>query len=83
LIDLIWTYAASNAGSMRELNPLASGLVKDPVLLSAFKFIATGSAMALFYVLRHQKFAQLGCWWCCLLLMLLTSRWVVFQSLFS
>lgn len=82
-IDLVWTFASSNSGTMRELNPLASGLVKDPVLLTTFKFIATGTAIGLFYALRNQRAAQLGCWWCCLLLMLLTSRWVVFQSLFS
>ncbi|MEM6472796.1 MAG: DUF5658 family protein [Planctomycetota bacterium] len=83
IIDLVWTYAAANAGAMKELNPIASNLVSDPLQLTAFKVIATGTAMAVFYSLRNQRLAQLGCWWCCLLLMLLTSRWVVFQSLFT
>lgn len=83
VIDLIWTLAASYAGSMRELNPLGSDLIGDPLSLVAFKLIATGVAIGILYALHRQRIAQVGAWWCCLLLTLLTARWVVFQSLFS
>ncbi len=83
LIDLAWTIASSNAGIMRELNPLGSQLVRDPKLLTVFKLTLTSMSVGILYAQRNHRFAQTASWWCCLLLMLLTSRWVMFQSLFS
>ena len=81
-IDLIWTIAATNAGTMRELNPLANRLITDPTQLMLFKLTVTGTAIGILYLLHNRQFAQVATWWCCLLLTLLTARWVVFQSMF-
>lgn len=81
-IDLIWTIAAAHSGAMRELNPLGSQWVDDPVRLTAFKFAVVGISITILYVLHRRPVAQVASWWCCLLLTLLTARWVVFQSMF-
>lgn len=81
-VDLIWTISTANAGAMRELNPLGSGLIGQPVVLFLFKATVTGMAIAILYRLHRRPIAQVASWWCCLLLTLLTARWVVFQSMF-
>jgi hypothetical protein len=81
-VDLIWTISASSAGVMREINPLASHLVQDPVRLACFKVLVTGTSIGILFVLHQRQFASVAAWWCCLLLTLLTARWVVFQSMF-
>lgn len=82
-LDLIWTLSASYAGTMRELNPLGSRFIEDPLLLVAFKIAVTGSSIGILYALQRRPLAQVASWWCCLLLTLLTARWVVFQSMFA
>lgn len=81
-VDLVWTIAATQAGAMRELNPLGSKLITDPAQLTLFKFVVTGTSISILYCLHRRPVAQMASWWCCLLLTLLTARWVVFQSLF-
>ncbi|MCO8124977.1 DUF5658 family protein [Stieleria sp. TO1_6] len=81
-VDLIWTIGTANAGLMRELNPLGSGLIDQPVLLFLFKTAVTTISIAILYSLHRRPVAQVASWWCCLLLTLLTARWVVFQSMF-
>lgn len=81
-IDLIWTMLAYQAGSMRELNPLGSGLIADPTQLITFKVAVTSLAIALLYFLHQSPLAQRASWWCCLILTLLTARWLTFQSMF-
>lgn len=82
VVDLIWTLAATNAGTMRELNPLGSRFVEDPAHLVLFKVAVTGTSLGILYFLHRRPVAQVASWWCCLLLTLLTARWVVFQSMF-
>lgn len=82
IIDLVWTIAASSAGTMRELNPLGSHLIDDPTHLVVFKLAVTGVSVGILYALHHKRTAQVASWWCCLVLILLTARWVVFQSMF-
>ncbi|MEM1070592.1 MAG: DUF5658 family protein [Planctomycetota bacterium] len=82
-LDLIWTLAATNAGTMRELNPLGSRIIADPLLLVGFKVLVTGSSIGILYSLQRYPVARVASWWCCLLLTLLTARWVVFQSMFA
>lgn len=81
-IDLIWTLVSANAGMMRELNPVGSGLVAEPVRLFLFKFGFTAVSIGILYRLHRRPFAQVASWWSCLLLTLLTARWLVFQSMF-
>jgi len=81
-VDLIWTLIAYQAGSMRELNPLGRGLIESPSQLIAFKFTVTAAAIGLLYWLHQAPIAQRASWWCCLILTLLTARWLTFQSMF-
>ena len=81
-IDLIWTISASNAGMMKEMNPLASHLISDPFRLFFFKATVTATSIGILYWLHRRPIAQMASWWSCLLLTLLTARWVVFHSMF-
>jgi hypothetical protein len=81
-VDLIWTMAAASSGSMRELNPLGSELIRNPSQLVLVKVTFTGVSIGILYWLHRLPFAQTASWWCCLLMTLLTARWVVFQSMF-
>ena len=83
IVDLIWTIAATNAGTMRELNPLGSHLIEDPVRLAFFKLSVSAISIGILYALHRTTMAQVASWWCCLLLTLLTARWVVFQSMLA
>ncbi|MEZ6133898.1 MAG: DUF5658 family protein [Pirellulaceae bacterium] len=81
VLDLIWTILASQAGTMKELNPLGAKLISDPTMLVAFKLSTlTVSATILFYLRSHQR-VTLAAWWLCLVLTLLTARWLMFNSL--
>ncbi len=81
VLDLVWTVLASHDGSMRELNPIGSRLIEQPVLLVAFKMLTTGVSAGILFSLRTSKRVQLAAWWICLVLTLLTARWLVFNSL--
>lgn len=82
-IDLVWTILAGQAGVMREINPLAAGLIKTPVQLVAFKVVATGIGFAILYAWRRRSQIQQATWWMCLVCVLLTFRWVVFDSVMN
>ncbi|QDV43046.1 hypothetical protein Enr13x_28980 [Stieleria neptunia] len=82
VVDLIWTLGTADSGVMRELNPLGSGMIAEPVRLFLFKATVTGVSIAILYRLHRRPIAQVASWWCCLLLTLLTARWVMFQSMF-
>ena len=82
IIDLVWTLAASQAGTMRELNPLGQSFIEDPFLLILFKATVTSLSIGLLYALHRFPIAQRAAWWCCLILTLLTARWLTFQSMF-
>lgn len=81
-VDLIWTIGSAHAGLMRELNPLGSGMINEPIQLFLFKATLTAASIGILYSLHRRPIAQMASWWCCLLLTLLTARWVVFQSMF-
>ncbi len=82
LVDLILTVAASQVGSMRELNPLGHHMIHDPVQLILFKSITVATAVGLLYWLQRLPIAQVASWWSCLLLTLVTARWLTFSSMF-
>lgn len=83
LLDLVWTLLASQAGTMRELNPVGGRLIDDPAKLIAFKVAMTGLAAGLIFKLRYYRRAQLASWWACLILTLLTVRWLTFNSMLA
>lgn len=80
-LDLVWTILAGQAGVMREVNPLAAGFVRSPEQLAVFKVAATVTGLGILYVWRQRQQIQLATWWMCLVCVLLTFRWVVFDSL--
>lgn len=82
LFDLTWTILASQAGQMRELNPLGSRLIADPAMLIVFKFAATLVGCGVLFALRRHQRARQACWWLCLVCTVLTFRWVMFNSMF-
>ncbi len=81
-LDLAWTIAASQSGTMRELNPLGSQLIDNPLQLVIFKLAASSTAIGLLYWLHRQPIAQVASWWSCLVLTLLTARWLTLHSMF-
>jgi hypothetical protein len=81
-LDLVWTVLVSQAGAMRELNPLGRQLIDDPTLLLGFKALLTLGAIALLVGFRRFRAAQIGAWWACLICTLLTIRWLTLNSLF-
>lgn len=80
-IDLVWTLIAHQNGSMRELNPIGSRLISDPASLIAFKVGVTSLSVGLLYWLRDLPLTRKAAWWCCLVLTLLTARWLTFHSM--
>lgn len=82
LFDLVWTILVSQAGQMSELNPIGSRLIKDPNQLVIFKLLATLVGCGILYALRRHRSAQQACWWMCLTCVVLTFRWVMFNSMF-
>jgi len=83
LIDLIWTILASQAGVMKEVNPLAEQLITSPLQLAVLKTFATGVGLAIFFLWRRRKQIQVATWWMCLVCVLVTFRWVIFDSALS
>jgi|GEM_PF-703717 len=83
LLDLIWTILASQANQMTELNPLGREFIQNPALLGTFKFVMTGLGVGLLFALKQHRIAQTAAWWACMILTLLTMRWLTFNSMFA
>ncbi len=81
LLDLVWTLVASEAGQMRELNPLGSRMIDNPYYLVTFKLVATLIGCGVLYSTRYHQRARKAAWWMCLVLTVLTFRWLVFNSM--
>ncbi len=80
-LDLTWTVITAAAGEMRELNPMAVSFIDSPWKLVVFKTTVTLAACGILLALKAHPKAQFATWWMCLICVLLTFRWVVFQSL--
>ena len=83
LIDLFWTMLAGQAGVMREVNPVAELYLNSPLQLASFKVAATLLGLSILYVWRRKPIMQQATWWMCLVCVLVTFRWVVFNSMMS
>lgn len=81
LLDLAWTIVTVRTDDTRELNPIGSQLIHDPFRLVAFKVGVTFACLALIWVLRRHKRAQIAAWWICLVLTLVTCRWLMVNAL--
>lgn len=81
-LDLTWTILAWDAGRMSELNPIGSQFMGNTFLLTLFKAGATLMSCGILLALRHYERAQWASWWLCLILTLLTFRWLVLNSMF-
>ena len=82
MLDLVWTILGHQSGQMQELNPFGSRLIENPQLLIAFKTTATLVSCGLLLALRRHHIARKAAWWACLVLTVLTFRWLVFNSMF-
>lgn len=80
-LDLAWTLLASQAGQMIELNPVGSRMVDDPSSLIAFKVSLTLASGGILFAFRRRHSARVASWWLCMMLTLLTFRWLVFNSM--
>lgn len=80
-VDLVWTILAYKAGVMKEVNPVAARFVDSPMQLALFKAVCTGTGILILYSYRHRRSVQQATWWMCAVCVLLTVRWVVFESL--
>jgi hypothetical protein len=82
VIDLVWTVVASDSVSMREMNPLGSQLIDEPLHLVAFKITTTTIVIGLLYRLHRFPIAQAASWWSCLVMALVAARWLTFGSMY-
>ena len=80
LLDLTWTILSSQAGEMREMNPMASQIIDSPWKLIVFKSIATFGACGILYHWRHLGKIRQAAWWATLICVLLTFRWIMMGS---
>lgn len=80
VVDLAWTILASQAGVMKEVNPMAAHLLGSPILLVAFKIAATLVGAGILFGFRRQRIVREATWWACLICVLVTFRWVMFDS---
>ncbi|MCA9047468.1 MAG: hypothetical protein KDA89_01990 [Planctomycetaceae bacterium] len=80
-LDLIWTLLAHQANAMTEVNPIGHKLIDNPELLILFKITLTAAALSILYTSRRHRTAQLACWWTCLILVLVTARWLTVSAL--
>lgn len=79
-LDMVWTILVAQAGQMREMNPIGSHLTENPRQLIGFKVGATFPSVALLWLLRSHKRAQIAAWWICLILVILAFRWMTVNS---
>lgn len=80
-VDFIWTVLAGQAGQMKEVNPLAANFIESPAQLAVFKILATGIGFGILYFWRQRQQIRQATWWMCLVSVLLTFRWVMFDSM--
>ncbi len=81
LLDLVWTILTLSTNDVRELNPIGKQFIHDPRHLAGFKVAITFSCLALLWLLRKHKRAQIAAWWLCLVLTLVTCRWLLVDTL--
>lgn len=81
LLDLVMTVMSFQANAMQEINPVAGQLMKNIPALVTFKIGLTAFALVVLFYARAIRIAQLAAWWGCLIMTLLTARWVIFSHM--
>lgn len=81
IFDLVCTMVLNEMGSFWEVNPFANSLVDRSIELMAFKLVPIVMGMTFLFWARSYAAAQMASWWLCLVLTLLTARWVIVTSL--
>lgn len=83
MFDLVATgLTQASQASFTELNPIAQLIEGSYWQVPVFKLAATSLGAALLWTLRRYVGGQLAAWWLCLILTLVTVRWVTIQSMF-
>lgn len=82
IFDLGCTLLVTTKGGFLEINPVGKSLLHKPWMLSTFKLSATTVVVGILWSLRRHAGSQQASWWLCLILTLVTARWVAVQSLF-
>ena len=82
MFDLLCTLFANGTGGLLELNPLGNSLLGTPLVLVLVKIAATVASAWILFHLRPYRIAQVTSWWLCLVGVMLTLRWVIFNSMF-
>ena len=82
MADLYITLLYLHSGGMGEANPVARWIMGhgSPSLLVAWKLGTVAVAVALFYWTRRTRTAELGAWFCVVLLTWLTIRWHAYSE---
>jgi hypothetical protein len=80
--DLACTMFANQGGGLMELNPIGNGFMDKPIALIGLKLSATMVSALILFQLRPYRIAQVTSWWLCLVCVMLTLRWVMFNSMF-
>lgn len=77
LADLYITLLYLHSGGMGEANPVARWIMGhgSPGLLILWKLGTVATAVTLFYLTRRTRAAEVGAWFCVVLLTWLTIRW--------
>lgn len=81
LLDLVMTVMSFQANAMEELNPVAGQLLNNIPALVTFKIGLTAFALVVLFYARAIRIAQVAAWWGCLIMTLLTARWVIFSHM--
>lgn len=81
VFDLACTAIASHTVGFWELNPFGAIATTNPAVLVAFKLAFTLAGILILFKFRLYHGTQVASWWLCLILALVTARWVMFNSL--
>ncbi len=76
--DLILTLLAHKVGNLIELNPLAQGFLGSHGALAALKLIPLVAATLIFFISRHRRLTEIGCWALCGVYTALAFRWLAY-----
>jgi len=75
LADLKLTLLAAQTDEFSEGNPVAAAMLHSPGLLASFKLAALSIASLIFLTFRKHWFAEAGCWFICIVHMVLAAFW--------
>lgn len=78
--DLCFTVTASDCRHFDELNPIARGLIGEPLLLTVYKLLLLVPCTLIFAALRQRRIAELAAWLGLSVYTLVTLRWLAYYG---